>query len=143
MLNFIELVAAIPVIFKLGFPIKKENLVELSPEELSSLGRQGHDLSNKWYRVTRGIFEDCNNPPAEIPIVNASEANSLLRASEMIISMSEKSEREFQSFQERLDYCKGVLPPIFDFSDGDQEETECTQDASKPKLRVIKGGQDS
>ncbi|MEM7495164.1 MAG: hypothetical protein AAF471_03320 [Myxococcota bacterium] len=143
MLPFIETAAALPAVYKLGFPIKEENIVELSPEQYASLERQGGDMSKKWYRVTRGMFEDCNNPPAELLIVNEREANSLLRATALIMSTSEDSKRTFNSFQERLDYCKGVFPSIFALSEDDEEKPAPTQDGKPPKLRVIKGGKDS
>ncbi len=61
---------ALRVVFEYAFEIAEENFVELAAEQYAALEDQRGDTSKRWFRLTRGIFEDHNNPPEELPIVD-------------------------------------------------------------------------
>ncbi len=104
--------AAIRSVFEMQFEIKDENLIELTFEQYQSAKRQGFDVSERLFRVSRGMFEECNNPQAELKIVSESEIQDIKRAVSTIYRLSDKSGNEFNSFVDRLKYLEKKLPPI-------------------------------
>jgi hypothetical protein len=114
-MNIMEMLAAaqgIRILYDYGFELRDENFVELTFDQYQALKRQGVDTTQRWFRVTRGRFEDVNNPPAELPIVSESERESIFRAVRIIYRMSDASGGAFGSFRERLEYLRSRLPPI-------------------------------
>ncbi len=110
-LGALELANALSVVFEYGFELMEEHFIELTAEQYESLARQDEDASKRWIRISRGVFEDRNNPPAELPIVSELEKERLLRAVELVNQMSEDSGRTFDDFRARLAYLRDRLPP--------------------------------
>lgn len=112
MLEIFLVAEAVRVIFNYGFEIKDENLVELTFDQYQALKREGYDAREKWYRITRGEFEEINNPQIELSIIPESEIPILKKAVAMIYKMSDKSDMEFTCFSDRLDFLRTKLPAI-------------------------------
>lgn len=112
MFELFQVAQAIRIIFHYRFEISDENLIELTFYQYQSLKRQGYDVKEKIYRITRGMFEERNNLQTELPIIYESDVQNLKKAIELIYKMSDDSGGKFINFGERLDYLKKVLPPI-------------------------------
>ncbi len=111
MFQVLAFAEAIRTIYYFRFEITNENLIELTCDQYQSLQSQGEDISQRWFRITRGIFEERNNPKDELPIVSESEVKLINDAMKYLYDMSDKSGREFRTFRDRLDYCEHLLPP--------------------------------
>ncbi len=111
MLRFLELADALRIVYEYGFELAEENFVELTHEQYVSLEENDGDISKHWFRVSRGVFEERNNPPEELTIVDEHEKARILQAVELVCKMSDKSEQTFKDFRERLAYLKDRLPP--------------------------------
>ncbi len=98
------------VVFEYGFEIGDENFVELIGQQYAAFEHQGGDLSKRWFRLTRGIFEDRNNSPEEIPTVDEVEKHRILAAVRLVHEMTNRAGRSFGDFRERLDWLAGRLP---------------------------------
>ncbi|HEX9730843.1 MAG TPA: hypothetical protein VGG06_02530 [Thermoanaerobaculia bacterium] len=110
MLNALMAAEALKVVFDHGFEIKDENFVELTFEQYAALEGQGTDISRRWFRLTRGIFEDRNNPPDEIPIVDENEKERIVAAVQLVHDMTSRADRAFGDFRERLAWLSERLP---------------------------------
>ncbi len=112
MLEALMAAESLRVVFEYGFEIGDENFVELTGEQYSVFEEQGGDVSKRWFRLTRGIFEDRNNPPEEIPTVNEVEKHRILAAVRLVHEMTNRADRSFGDFRERLDWLAGRLPEV-------------------------------
>ncbi len=110
-MKYLELADALRVVYEYGFELAEEHFVELTDEQYASLARQGGDVSKRWFRISRGVFEDRNNPPDELSIVSEDEKARIFQGIELVYRMSEKSGRTFADFRARLGYLRGRLPP--------------------------------
>lgn len=110
MLKALMTAQALKVVYDHGFEIKDENFVELTYDQYAALEHQGADISKPWFRLTRGIFEDRNNPPDEVPIVDESEKNQILEAVQLVHHMTSRADRSFRDFRERLAWLSERLP---------------------------------
>ena len=107
-----ELAQAVKILYAYECELTDDNFVEVTCAEYEALERQGEDIRQKWYQLTRGLFEARNNPPTELPIVNKEQKQQLLQAVQLIYKMSDKSGQEFDTFRDRLTYVKPLLPPV-------------------------------
>ena len=73
---------------------------------------QGEDAGERWFRITRGVFEDRNNPPAELPIVSQSQRERLLHAVKIVYAMSDEAGPEVTTFGQRLQWLRARLPAV-------------------------------
>ncbi len=126
LLKFAE---SIRVIHEIGFEPRPESFTECSTQQYRSIAGQGYDPSRGWYVVTRGRFEEANNPPAEARLVDDSERQMLLAAAAWIHKVTDESGQTFLSFQERLSYLKSRLPPVL-FGSGEKKTT--------PRLHLVR-----
>ncbi len=110
-MEVLKLANALSVVYEYGFELTEESFVELTYEQYASLEGQGEDISGRRFRISRGIFEERNNPPAELSVVNEAEKERLLRAVQLVYRMSEKSDRSFRDFRDRLAWLRDRLPP--------------------------------
>ena len=111
--DLLECAEAIGVLYELGYEPREDSFVELSAGQYQSLRAQGEDTRERWYRVTRGIFEDRNNPPPKLPIVSQEQKDRLLRAVGIIYAMSADAGAEVTTFSQRLEWLRGRLPAVF------------------------------
>jgi hypothetical protein len=102
---------AIRVIYDLDFEPRDDAFVECSREQYHSLVAEGQDPGRRWFVVTRGIFEQTNNPPRELRLVDDSERLLLLDAARWIHSVTDRSGESFSSFHDRMSWLKERLPP--------------------------------
>ncbi len=110
MLEALMAAEALRVVFEYGFEIGDENFVELTGEQYAAFKQQGGDISKRWFRLTRGIFEDRNNPPEEVPTVDEVEKHGILAAVRLVHEMTNRAGRPFGDFRERLAWLAGRLP---------------------------------
>ncbi len=110
MFEALEAADGLRVVFEYGFEIGDENFIELTGEQYASFEQQGGDVSKRWFRLTRGIFEDRNNPPEEIPTVDEAEKHRILAAVRLVHEMTNRAGRSFGDFRERLAWLAGRLP---------------------------------
>lgn len=114
-MNMFEIImnaVAIRAVFEMQFEIKDEHLIELTFEQYQAAKRQGFDVSERLFRVSRGMFKECNNPQIELNIVSESEIENIRKAIATIYRLSDKSGKEFDSFYDRLKHLKNRLPQV-------------------------------
>lgn len=116
----LERAEALKIVFELGFELKDENFIELNCVQYQSLKAQGYDINKHWYGISRGIFEERNNPPKELPIVDEHEMLRIKKAILWIYEISDRANRPFYSFTERLDYLRNILPPAIVDEENDE-----------------------
>jgi len=110
--DLLESAEAIRVLYELGYEPRDDNFVELSAGQYQALHAQGDGARGRWYRITRGFFEDRNNPPPELPIVSEAQKERLLHAVEILYAMSADAGVEFTSFGQRLEWLRARLPAV-------------------------------
>lgn len=121
---------AIQATFKLGYEPKEELFYELTAEQYEQLGREGKDISRKWFTI---IPENPKYDVPELLIVDENEMKALMDAARYINSLCKKAEadHQFLSFEDKLRYAATQLPTVF---------SESSKYAEKPvpHLRVVK-----
>ena len=107
---FFHVGPAITELFKLGHEIDEDSFVELTDHQYKMLKAEGEDISVRWFVI---IPENLDDSGKEVVIVTDRQRQSLLKAQERIYSYLEKSDQEFQTWDEKLKYAAGKLPPVF------------------------------
>jgi hypothetical protein len=110
--GFLQFAEAIKLMFEIGFEPREESFIECSFEQYRALEEQGYDRSRRWFIVTRGLFEQMNNPPKELRLVDEAERDLLLAASRWVHQVTDASGSAFSSFQERMTYLRDRLPDV-------------------------------
>ncbi len=121
---------AIQAIFKLGYEPKEELFYELTDDQYQQLGKEGKDISMKWFTI---IPENPKDDVPELLIVDENELKALMDAANYINNFCKNSQahRQFSSFDDKLRYAATQLPRVF---------SESSKYAEKPvpHLRVVK-----
>lgn len=107
---FLQFAEAIKLMFEIGFEPREESFLECSFDQYRALEEQGYDRSRRWFIVIRGLFEQGNNPPKELRLVDEAERDLLLAASRWVHQVTDASGETFSSFHERMTYLKDRLP---------------------------------
>jgi hypothetical protein len=110
--DLLEASEALRILYALGYEPRDENFVELTADQYEALRAQGGGSDGRWYRITRGVFEDRNNPPSELPIVSDPQREALLQAVKIVYDMTAGAEREFNTFSQRLAWLRSRLPAV-------------------------------
>jgi len=108
---FLQFAEALKLMFEIDFEPREESFTECSFDQYRALGEQGYDRSKRWFIVTRGPFEERNNPPKELRLVDEAERVLLLEAARWVHKVTDASGGTFSSFHERMMYLKNRLPP--------------------------------
>jgi hypothetical protein len=107
---FFRFATAIKLMFEIGFEPCEESFTECSFDQYRALEEQGYDRGWRWFIVTRGLFEQQNNPPKELRLVDEAERALLLEAARWVHKVTDSSGTTFSSFHERMTYLKDRLP---------------------------------
>ena len=108
---FFQFAEAIKLMFEIGFEPSEESFTECSLDQYRALEEQGYAQGRRWFIVTRGLFEQRNNPPKELRLVDEAERALLLEAARWVHKVTNASGNTFSSFHERMTYLKDRLPP--------------------------------
>jgi hypothetical protein len=111
MLQLLQLAQAMQIVMETETEFTPDSFVELTDEMYASLHRQGGDPSVKYYRVVTMEPGTTEGGRLELSIVSERERRRLLDAVQIVYRMSDESKKRFETFQERLDYVRNILPP--------------------------------
>jgi hypothetical protein len=122
---------AIKAIFELGYEPKEELFYELTAEQYSQLEKKGNDMSKKWFTI---IPEDPKLDVPELLIVDEDGKKTFLDAANYIhrFCAREQPNRQFLSFDEKLEYAASQLPTVF------SQSSKYGKINTAPHLTVVK-----
>ncbi len=134
MLRLFRLASALRVIYELGVELKKEDFLELTPDQYESLISQGGDANKKWFYITPSKVK--NAKAGEFAIVNEMEKKDLLTAVKFIYQESGNKVQPYTSFKERLLILKSILPPAILTPPEEENENKPTNKRRKKKKKA-------
>lgn len=112
----IEVGPAIQAIFHLGYEPKAHLFYELSCEQYGQIEKEGYDISKPWFSICP---KDCqthhqSNCP-DFQVVDENEIQTLTDAADYINRLCDSpgAPKYFDSFEDKLIYAAGQLPPVF------------------------------
>jgi hypothetical protein len=108
---FLRFAEAIRAIYELGFEPREDSFTECTLEQYSSLERQGHDRTKRWFIVTGGWLGP-ESRSEELLLVDESERQLLLATRAWIVKTTDTSGGPFSSSQERLQSLTRSLPDV-------------------------------
>jgi len=116
-LDIFSSLSGVMIILKLGFVPEDEELYELTPEQYqhfyATVKNANEHLGKKIYMVLPKNSQKYVELASEDVFVLREEDVILMRkAEEFIENYCTKSEKEFNSFEEKLCYCASVMPSV-------------------------------
>ena len=133
--DYMDRAVTVQYIYKLGFQVCDEHIVELTADQYRSLTKQGMDANQKWYWISRGRFEPAHDH--EFEIFDKDGIVKLMEAYVFLIRLAvEDGGVSGDSFKEVLEYCRGKLPEVITNPDYEAEEFDRSKITRHPGGKI-------
>ncbi len=121
-----KIAPAITELLKLKYEIKEKYFYKLTKQQYEQLEFEGEDTTQAWYMI---LPDDYNDKTIEALIVTENQMQDLLKATQIVEQYVQKSNKQFENYQEKLRYVANMLPPIFsDKTDFKRSHLKLTRD---------------
>jgi len=105
---------ATQAVFKIGFHPKDEDFLELTPEQYEKYWQENGDVKERVYALLPKDPQQCASVAAEdVMVFTESERKMLERGWKVVEKYCEKSQRSFNSDEEKMIYTASLLPDVF------------------------------